>query len=136
MPRGDLKNLKREDLEPLWTRLDIKIQSIADALGVTRQAVSYQAAKMGLPSRYGNQTPSKKCSDDVFKRMWLAGVVISDIGTHCGYSQNQSVQQRRRHMGLPPREKTLTARLAAGKPSISLADFAEMELARLMKDAA
>lgn len=78
----------------------------------------------------------KKCPDEVFKRMWDAGVSMKDIAAECGYSAPQNVTQRRKNMGLPKRDRKKGRGPRSGWPTISLAEFHEIEIARMMKDAA
>ncbi len=123
-----LANITREVLEPVWMRNDIPTKVIAARLGVTRQGLSYKAHSLGLPSRFGNKDCCKKCPDDVFRRMYQAGVSLQDIANECGYTRRQSVTQRRKMMGLPARSS-----LGAPIKPISLDEFFEMEFGRLMK---
>lgn len=126
-----LKNITREDLEPLWSRLDIPAARIAAALGVTRQALSAKAKKLGLPSRYTNRVPQKRGADELFARMWLAGVRMDEMASYLGYSGPSSVSNRRRAMGLPPRSRVRGIKKHAGwQETITLQEFLEMEVAR------
>ena len=127
-----LKNLDRATLEPVWNTRTISIDRIADVLGVSRQGLSYRARAMGLPSRAGNYDGQKKCSDDLFRRIWMAGVSLQEIADYCGYSARQNVTQRSRNMGLPQRTRGEGTGRHAGWPTISLGEFLEMELARKM----
>jgi len=136
MPGGNnhrpLKHLTADDLRPLWSRLDIPTKRVAAALGVSRAQLSQKARSLGLPPRTGNKESCKKCSDEVFRRMYEAGVRLQDIADHCGYTRRQAVSQRRRRMGLPPR-----ARLGGGHAGwgcISLSEFRELELARMLEE--
>lgn len=129
-----LKNITADDLRPLWSRLDIPTRRMADALGVTRAALSSKAKSLGLPSRWGNKESQKKCPDEVFRRMYEGGVSLQGIADHCGYAKIQCVTRRREMMGLPPRGKLGGGH--AGWGSVSLAEFQEMEVARLMAKAA
>lgn len=124
-----LKRLTADDLRPLWSRLDIPTRRMADALGVSRAALSAKAHSLGLPSRKDNKENLKKCPDEVFRRMYQGGVSLRGIADHCGYAKIQCVTQRRTMMGLPPRGK-----LDCG--SMSLAEFHEREFARMMVEAA
>lgn len=128
-----LKNLDRAALEPVWNTRTISMDRIAAVLGVSRQGLSYRAKAMGLPSRAGNYDGQKKCPDDLFQRMWMAGVSLQEIADYCGYSARQNVTQRRRNMGLPARTRGNDTGRHAGWPTISLSAFLEMELARRME---
>lgn len=138
MPGGNnhrpLKHLTADDLWPLWSRLDIPTERVAQALGVTRAGLSYKARSLGLPPRTGNKECCKKCPDEVFRRMYEAGVGLQDIADKFGYTRRQSVTQRRVMMGLKPRGRLGGGH--AGWGCISLAQFQEMELARMMTEMA
>lgn len=128
-----LRNLTREKLEPVWNRLDIPTERIAAALGVTRQGLSFKAKALGLPPRTKNREPQKKLKDDLFRRMWLAGVCTTEMARHFGYSSRSAISHRRVMLGLPPR----TRRKGSGKhggwvQTITIAQFFEMEMARIM----
>lgn len=104
MPVGDLRNIGREALGPVWAREDIPTEKMAAALGVSRQAISQRAKSLGLPSRASVR--GKKGDDALFVTLWEAGVRPADIMRYLGYSCRQCVTQRRRMLGLPPRRGT------------------------------
>ncbi len=133
---GPLENITRELLEPVWSRLDIPTEKIADTLGVTRAAISARARGLGLPSRVGNKECCRRGSDETFKRMWEAGLSRADIAKALGYTHPASVAERRKKMGLPPRRRRSGQGGWAGWETISLEEYNEMELARLMQGAA
>jgi len=122
---GPLANITREVLEPVWNRRDIPISRMAERLGVTPQGLSWRALRMGLPSRRGNREMRKKCSDDVFRRMWDFGVKSPDIARYFGYAYASRVRTRRMEMGLAPRP--------CGFRWKPIEAFWEAELARKMK---
>lgn len=129
---GVLANIGVDDLRPLWDRRDIPLQKIADALGVTRQAITYHATnKLGLPARGTNQVPNKKGSDKEFQRFWLSGASTQEIADRFGYYDRRAVSQRRKMMGLPPR----TRRKNTGRHSGWSAPDAEELMIALMKAA-
>lgn len=131
MTSRPLKNITREDLEPLWSRLDIPTEKVAEALGVTRQGLSHKARALGLPSRVRNRR--KLCDDATFERMWLAGVSIQEIADHFGYMQRQGVTTRRRHLGLPPRTRIKGTKQTGGwRETISMTRYVEIELSKMM----
>ena len=103
--KSPLANIKREDLAPLWGRLDIRTEDMARALGVSRAGLSYHALKkLGLPSRVAN----RKCMArdiELFTAMWDAGVSTAEISAHFGMSGPACVTVRRKRLGLPPRRK-------------------------------
>ncbi len=128
-----LKNLTADDLRPLWSRLDIPTERIAKALGVTRAGLSYKARALGLPPRTGNQECNKLLSDEAFKRMWAAGVSSTDMAKVGGYSHRSAIGHRRVLLGLPARTRGKGGKNHGGwKETITLSQFQEMELARLM----
>ncbi len=129
-----LRHITKEDLEPIWNRKDITTESIATALGVSRQAISYCAKKHGLTSRKGNHTSEKKCSDDLFIRMWNAGVNAREMAEHFGYWHSSGVTTRRRNLGLPPRSRSRDGNGSGGwRETISIKMFFEMDLAEKMR---
>lgn len=129
-----LANLTREDLEPLWSRLDIPTKRIAEALGVTRSGLSHKCIRsLGLPPRTGNKTPMKRGDDALFKRMWEAGVAVEDMRQHFGYAKSGAVTTRRRALGLPPRERSSNGESSSGwKGTIPIEVFFEQEIGRVM----
>lgn len=130
-----LANITRETLEPIWMRYEIPTARIASTLGVTRQGLSYKAKSLGLPPRTGNQRPNQKIDDDTFRRMWLAGVNSVEMAQHFGYAHKSAVGHRRVLLGLPPRTRSRGGKNSGGwTETITLAQFAEMELARKMKE--
>lgn len=127
-----LANITREVLEPLWLRHDIPTERIASALGVTRQGLSYKARSLVLPSREKNR--KRLVDDDTFTRMWMAGVSSTEMAEHFGYSCRSAITARRRLLKLPARTRGRGGKNAGGwQETITLAQFAEMELARRMK---
>ncbi|OWU77611.1 hypothetical protein [Marinibacterium profundimaris] len=131
---GALRNITREQLEPLWARHDIPVKRLAEALGVSRQAVSLRAKALGLPSRASNRRPLEKCSAEYFTRLWLAGVSQKDIAAACGYTRAQTVGQRRRMLGLPPRRRERCTGTRSGWGTITMDQFLEAELGRRMRE--
>ena len=134
MTARPLANITREALEPLWMRKEIPLKKIAGSLGVTRQAISAKAKSLGLPSRAGNQRPAQKVDNETFKRMWLAGVNTTEMAEHFGYAHPSAIGHRRVLLGLPPRVRSKGGTNKGGwMQTISMAQFAEMELARKLK---
>ena len=128
-----LRNITREALAPLWGRHDITTARIAEALGVSRQALSAKAKGLGLPSR---AKVRKRMSDaDLFARMWNAGVSCAEMGQYFGYAHRSCVATRRRNLGLAPRTRgTATGKHSGWIETITLAEFLEQELAEKMKE--
>lgn len=131
-----LANITREALEPLWMRLDIPTKRIAQRLGVTRQALSYKAKALGLPPRSGNQRCNQKADDETFTRMWMAGVNSAEMIRHFGYSSQGAISRRREILGLPPRTRGRNGFGLRGgwRETITLAQFAEIEMARVLRE--
>ena len=134
MTPAPLANITREALEPVWMRKEIPLDKIARSLGVSRQAISAKAKSLGLPSRAGNKRPAQKVDDETFTRMWLAGVNTREMAKHFGYAHPSAIGHRRELLGLPPRNRSKGGKNHGGwVQTISLAQFAEMELARKMQ---
>lgn len=129
-----LRHVTREVLEPLWLRRDISTERIAEVLGVSRQAVSLKAKRLGLPSRAGNQASRQNVDAATFERLWRAGVCTTDIAKAFGYCNRTAVSHRARMMGLPRRRRGAGPGGWAG--TIRAAEFREIELARRMQGAA
>jgi len=131
-----LANITRELLEPIWSRRDIAIKDIAARLGVTRQAICSKAKTFGLPSRAGNQI--KYGSDDIFRRLWLAGVSTNEIAAALGYSHKSAVGVRSKAMGLPARTRMSSDGGPGGWPrALTMAQYQEQLLAeRMAREAA
>lgn len=117
----------------VWARRDISIERIASALGVSHQAVSQRARRLGLPSRTGNQESRKKIPDGPFRRMWDAGVSAAEIAKAAGYSHTSGVTRRRKLLGLPPRQRVDGVQCGYPRP-MKLSEFQEEEIARLMNN--
>lgn len=130
-----LAKITPEAFAPVWLRHEIPSSRIAETLGVSRQAVSYLAKKFGLPPRTGNQKSKQKVDNETFRRMWMAGVSSVDMARHFGYAGSGSIVARRRLLKLPPRTRRAGNCARGGwYETISLTEFAEMELARRMKE--
>lgn len=125
-----LAHITREKLEPIWGRLDIPTERMAKVLGVSRAGLSYKAKMLGLPPRTKNRMSCKKCDDDLFRRMWMAGVNTREMAKYLGYKQPQGVVTRRKQMGLPGRQrKPGTKKHSGWVETISLAEFLDAEMA-------
>ncbi|WP_457647641.1 hypothetical protein [Profundibacter sp.] len=127
-----LKNITSEVLEPVWMRHDIPTEVIAARLGVTRQAISSKAHRLGLPSRAKNRR--KLVDDETFARMWFAGVSASEMADAFGYCGKAAITTRRRLLGLPARRRERGSGNRGGWPkTITITQFYEQELAERMK---
>lgn len=131
---GHLSKITADTLGPIWGRRDISITRMAETLGVSHQALSQHARRLGLPSRRGNQDPRKQGSDDLLRRMWEAGVSTTEMAIALGYSSGATISGRARRMGLESRVSE-TCRVHQYKPAMTLAEFQEIELAAAMKRA-
>lgn len=123
---GKVRAAPRAIFTALWMR-GTSSQAIGEALGVTDTAVREAARRFGLPARNGRKPSRTLCSEELFRRMWLAGVNSVEIANHFGYSTG-AVSHRRIRLGLPPRDRR--------QRPISLSTFLEAELGRKMKEAA
>ena len=133
--RGRLTHVTRAQLEPLWSRHDIPSRRIAAALGVTREALRQKAMRLGLPPRAGNQRCNQKVDDATFARMWQAGVSTTEMARHFGYAHPSAIGHRRVLLGLPPRSRRRGGNKTGGwVETITLREFAEMEMGRLMAE--
>lgn len=128
-----LKAIGRDDLAPIWARADISTDKIGAAMGVSGAAIRWKAKALGLPPRGRSRAHLKKSSDDLFIKMWEAGVSTNDIARHLGYSHRGAVSRRREMMGLCPRVRSKGTNTHAGWPTISLVKFLEIEMAARMQ---
>lgn len=132
-----LRNLTREQLEPLWFRHTVSLDRIAAALGVTRQGLIYKARTLGLPPRGKNRKPQTKGPDDLFREMWLAGVHTEEMAAYFGYSCRSAVSMRAGKLGLPRRTRTTKrtkGRVGGWVETTSLVQFLEPRLAQRMAE--
>lgn len=115
----------------LWLCRDIPVARIAATFGVTRQAVSHMARRLGLPRR----PPGRERQGDeaLFAEMWESGVAIREIAAHFGISP-VTVCTRRKALGLKPRDRGGPgARAGGGWPRpMPLSAFLEGKLAERM----
>jgi hypothetical protein len=134
---GALRNLDPETFSRVWLARHIPREKIAERLGVTPQAVSLKAKTLGLPPRRDGSVCKTHGRDDLFARMWLAGVDTAEIARYFGYSHRSAVSMRRQHLGLPPRTKGKSGKRNGGwAATISLATFFEEEMRRQMEGGA
>lgn len=134
-PSSTKLGLRRYDdatFKRLWSCLDISIDEIAASADVTRQAVTYRAKRLGLPSRVTNRR--RKHEPGLLAEMWNAGVRVADIARHFGFAYHQCVSTAARNMGLPPRERGAAGFKNGGwKKNITLEEFAQIKLAERMR---
>jgi hypothetical protein len=115
----------------MWRCHRITTQEIADFLGVSRQAVTDRARRMGLPLR--TKVRRKLRRDDELRSMWLAGVNCSDMARHFGFAHRSCVTKAAADLGLPRRKR------GGGGPggwtgTISIAAYFEERLGLRMKE--
>ena len=119
----------------LWNNHAVKTQRIADAMGVTRQAVQARAKAMGLPSR--GHIRLRKADPDLLREMWAAGVKTSEIAAHFGMAFPACASLAAIKLGLPRRVRGASGKRNGGwVATITLAQFFEMRLARRMAETA
>jgi hypothetical protein len=124
----------REKIWPLLGfRLRDELMSVNKKGGQEHDLIA-ATKSLGLPSRAGNKRLAQKVDNETFTRMWLAGVNTREMAEHFGYAHPSAISHRRELLGLPPRERSNGGKNNGGwVQTISLAQFAEMELARKMQ---
>lgn len=125
----------RDVFAKLWCDHSIPSQRIADAIGITRACVSWHAKRMGLPSRA--KLRRQIINDDVLRDMWAAGVATDEIARHFGVAHRSCVSNAARRLGLPKRQRGASGKMNGGwKPSITLEDYRQIQMARRMAESA
>jgi predicted transcriptional regulator len=130
--------LRREvDLETftrLWNCHRISTEEIAQWMGVTRQAVSDRARRMGLPSRA--KVRKRLVRDDELRELWLAGVSTTDIAKLFGLASCSCVSRAVLLADLPRRKRGIGGNTHGGWiGTISLYDYRQSKLAERMAQA-
>lgn len=134
---GHLSAMPPEAFAAAWACHSISTARIAERLGVSPAALHWRARSLGLPRRPTGPQRAKKCSDDLFRRMWMAGVSTPEIARECGYSRYPAASHRARLLGLPRRVRRSGSGGPAGwPPTITMAQFRELEFRRMMDNAA
>lgn len=132
-----LKNLTRKDLEPVWNARQISLAKIAAALGVSRQGLTSKAKTLGLKPRGKNYLPQQRGDNELFTRMWTAGVHVSDMTEFFGYSSPGAVTVRRRNLSLPARTRGGGKGHGSGwVETISIDEFWEIDAVRRLHEIA
>lgn len=104
----------------LWADESLTLSQIGQQLGISQQAVTGRAATRGLV-KTRPMGPRPSISDDgLFRDMWAAGVVVSDMARHFGV-HDRSIRNHVTRLGLPKRGNY-------GWASITLADFLAQRL--------
>lgn len=129
----------RRDVDPetfarLWNCHQISTKEIAAWMGVTRQAVSDRASRMGLPSRA--KVRKRLVRYDELRELWTAGVASKDIAEYFGLANHSCVSQAVRNAGLPRRKRGKGGKTHGGWiGTISLQEYGQVKLAERMKQA-
>lgn len=133
---GKLARITRADLEPVWSSR-LTLDQIGKALGVTGQAISHKARRLGLPPRAVGERP-RQIDEGLFRRMWLAGVNSREMADHFGYKDGSAICRKRREMNLPARTRSKGARgtRSTWAQTIPIVDFWQIEYAHKMREAA
>lgn len=98
-----MTTFNRKVFAQLWANPNIPTKRIADAMGITRQGVSWHAKHMGLPSRA--KLRLRKHDPALLAEMWLAGVSSAQIAAHFGMAHHSSAINAARKAGLPHRKR-------------------------------
>ncbi len=117
----------------LWNDHSIPTQRIAEAMGVTRQTVSWHAHQMGLPSRAGLR--HRKADPALLREMWLAGVSAREIAEHFGMAHHACVVTAAKNLGLPGRVRGPAGYRNGGwVANLPIAEFWQAKLAARMEE--
>jgi len=118
-----------------WNNHSIPVKRIAAALGVTHQAVSDRAHRMGLPTRA--HVRMLKHDPALLREMWLAGVSVREIAAHFGMSHPSCASTAVRKAKLPKRERGPSGRLNGGWiANLPIEKFWEQRLGLRMQEVA
>ena len=120
----------RETFTRLWKCHTISTEEIAQWLGVTRQAVSDRARRMGLPSRAKVRRRIIRLEE--LKDLWKAGVATKDIAAYFGLAHHSCVSTAARNAGLPPRQRGVGKGAGLWIGTISMREYRELKLAERM----
>lgn len=134
-PRQRVPRVDDELFARFWACHEISTEELARWLGVTRQAVSWRARQLALPSR--KHVRRRKARDEELIELWQAGVSTSEIAAHFGYASRSCVSKRARDLGLPARRRTPGVEGRNGwDGTITMVEFWEERLAQRMRDEA
>lgn len=133
------RTFDRKIFASLWNDHSIPTQRIADAMGISRQGVSWHAHHMGLPSRA--KVRRRKADPVLLREMWLAGVSSAEIAAHFGMSHHSCAVTAAKKIGLPRRERGPSREMNGGwKKNKPISEFLyereQAELAAKMAEAA
>ena len=131
------RRIDPDELRILWPRHDIPTAVMARHWGVTHQAVSDAARRAGLPQR--TKVRRRLIDPEELREMWLAGVASPEIARHFGVAHHSCISHAARKLGLPPRSRSEGGRRGnrgGWEPTITLREYQEQKLARLMDEEA
>jgi len=115
----------------MWNCHRIATKEIAQWLGVTRQAVSDRARRMGLPSR--EKVRKHLVHKDQLRDLWMAGVAAKDIAAYFGLASHSCVSRAVTLAGLPRRTRGKGGNTPGGWiGTISFYDHCQVKLAGQM----
>lgn len=120
--------------QKLWANPKVTIQRIADAMGITRQAVGQRAKALGLPSR--GHLRQIKHEPALLAEMWAAGVSTEEIAAHFGMAHRACASKAARNANLPKRARGASGKRNGGwVAGMTLAEFLEAKAAEKFKAA-
>ncbi len=132
---GEPRRFNRDVFARLWNDHRVPTARIAATMGVTRQAVSWHAHHMGLPSR--EKLRKRKSDPALLSEMWLAGVRSADIARHFGMAHHSCAVTAAKKLGLPGRKRGPSGWMNGGwESNITLEQFLEAKLGERMAEAA
>lgn len=114
------------DLRRLWMDDSRTNAQIAAEIGYSAPGLRSVARRLGLPPR--RLGPKSRIDRDLLVRLWTAGVGKREIAAHFGVDRS-TLCYTAQLLGLPKRPSGF-------HPLMTLAQFNEAELGRLMADAA
>ena len=128
------RRIDPDELRILWPRHDIPTAVIARHFGVSPEVVRKSAHRHEMPSRTGARP--RRIDREELRKMWMAGVASPEIAQHFGVGR-PAVSYAAHKLGLPRRQRAA----GAGKgnrggwaPTITLREYQEQKLARLMAE--
>jgi len=121
MPTG--KRIPAAAIRRVWLDEALTTVQAAEAVGLSRSNLWRRAKALGLPPRK-NGRRFEILDREGFARMWQAGVHGPDIAGHFGVTYS-AVRGMARRLDLPQRP-------LGSRPSITLEEFRQIELAERM----
>ena len=124
--------MNKEAFIAAWNNHKIPTARIAEALGVSRAAVSWRAHNMGLPTR--EKVRRKKHDPALLAEMWMAGVSAKEIAEYFGMAHHACASTAAKKQGLPKRERGAAGYRNGGwKANLPISLFLQDKLADRMK---